>query len=427
MRSVFVRTLVKQVFMLILILGLAFSVSAQDVVTIEYWHINSAILGAKAVEQSVARFQELNPNIKVIERFQEGDYGGLLNNLQAAIAAGNPPAVAQVGYNFRLFAFEQLPHKLIADFAATDPDYAAYLESFIEGIPGLGQDGTGLQRAIPLAISVPVLYYNADLFKAAGLDPDQPPRTWDELREAALTIKRETGEYGLGIQVQPNNNWLPQSMIESNGGWILDPQGLPQVSSPEVVEVYELWQKMAIEDQSLPVVTDTEQEQAFMGGRLGMYLKTSAAMKTISNQAAFDLRTGPFPSWGDKQRRLASGGNALFIFAKDEVQQQAAYEFIKFLTSKEGQTIWVLDTGYLPLAQGVQDDPKYLADYFAENPLTKAALDQLPNAVAWLPFPGPRGFEAEQVLVEAREAILNGEPVQAALENAQSRLERLLN
>src|SRR5690606_4320401 len=122
------------------------------------------------------------------------------------------------------------------------------------------------------------------------------------------------------------------------------------------------------------------------------------------------------------ERRLASGGNALFIFATDEKQQQAGYEFIKFLSSKEGQTIWVEDTGYLPLVKGVQDDPKYLATYFAENPLTKAALDQLPSAVAWLPFPGPRGLEAEQVLVEAREAILNGADVAKELANAENRL-----
>src|SRR5690606_16847550 len=106
------------------------------------------------------------------------------------------------------------------------------------------------------------------------------------------------------------------------------------------------------------------------------------------------LRTAPFPTWGDKPRRVAAGGNALFIFAKDPAQQRAAYEFIKFLTSKEGQTIWVEGTGYLPIVRGVEDDPRYLADYMAANPLVRAALEQLPDAVPWAPFPGPRGFEA---------------------------------
>lgn len=399
---------------------------AQKQVTIEYWHINSATLGAKAVEQSIARFEELNPHIKVLGRFQEGDYGGLLNNLQAALAAGNPPAVAQIGYNFRSFAFNELPHKPISDLAAIDSGYENYMNTFVPGITGLGQDAKGVQRAIPLAISVPVLYYNADLFKAAGLDPDSPPRTWQEVREAALAIKTKTNEYGIGIQIAINNNWIPQSLAESNGGWLLDPEGKVGVDADEVIEVYEFWQTLARKDNSLPVITDAEQEQAFMAGRLGMYMKTSAAMSTIARQAKFDLRTAPFPIWGDKKRQIASGGNALFIFAKDEDQQKAAYEFIKFLTSKEGQTIWVLDTGYLPLVQGVQDNPEYLADYFAKNPLTHAALSTLPDAVAWLPFPGPRGFEAEQVLVEAREAILSGAPVRPTLEQAAKTLRQLL-
>lgn len=76
--------------------------------------------------------------------------------------------------------------------------------------------------------------------------------------------------------------------------------------------------------------------------------------------------------------------------------------------------------------KGVQDGPNYLATYFAENPLTKAALNQLPNSVAWLPFPGTRGFEAEQVLVEAREAILNGASVEQELASAENRLNRIL-
>lgn len=190
--------------------------------------------------------------------------------------------------------------------------------------------------------------------------------------------------------------------------------------------MYRFWQAMAQEDDSLPVITDAEQEQAFLAGRLGMYVKTSAAMSNISAQANFELRTAPVPSWGNKPRRIASGGNALFIFAQDPRKQRAAYEFVKFLSSQEGQTIWVLDTGYLPMAAGVHNDSEYLAGYFDENPLTQAALNQLPDSVAWAPFPGPRGQEAEQVLIEAREAILDGAPVEPSLREAAARLRNML-
>ncbi len=88
--------------------------------------------------------------------------------------------------------------------------------------------------------------------------------------------------------------------------------------------------------------------------------------------------------------------------------------------------MWVLDTGYLPMAAGVQDSPDYLRGYFEENPLTQAALNQLPDSVAWAPFPGPRGQEAEQVLIEAREAILDGAPVESTLREAAARLRSML-
>ncbi len=405
---------------------LGYSHAQETPVTIEYWHINSATFGAQAVAQAIEAFHEQHPDIRVIERFQEGSYGGLLTNLQAAIAAGNPPAVAQIGYNFRLFAINELPHTTIDSFAAVDEGYQEYIDGFIPGILGLGQDAAGTQHAIPFAISVPILYYNADIFVQAGLDPDSPPTTWQEVREAANRIREQTGHYGIGIQISSSNNWVPQGLIESNGGYILTPDGEISVDSPEVFEVYEFWQALAQEDRTLPVVTDAEQEQAFLAGQLGMYIRTSASLANYMEQSSFDLRTAMFPTWGDKPRRIPAGGNALFIFANDPDEQRAAYEFIKFLTGKEGQTIWVRDTGYLPVVEGVSDDPQFLADFFAENPLIQAALEQLPDVVAWLPLPGERGFEAEQALIAAREAILNGAPVEATLRQTADQMRSLL-
>jgi len=412
---------------LLMVVFLSFSTAqAEAPVTIEYWHINSATFGGQAIKQIVECFHEIEPNIEVLERFQEGSYGGVLNNLQAALVAGNPPAVAQIGYNFRQFAFSELPHKPIEDFKTVDVEYNEVLDRFIDGIVGLGQDEEGIQRAIPLAISVPLLYYNADLFRKAGLDPNDPPKTWEQVRAASLAIKEKTDEYGLGIQISNSNNWLPQSMVESNGGWFLNPEGKVEVYSPKVIEIYKFWQEMAIKDCSLPVVTDAEQQQAFVGGRLGMYIKTSAALTNFVEQANFDLRTAQFPSWGNKPRRLASGGNVLFIFAIDEQKQEAAYKFIKFLSSKEAQTLWVKGTGYLPLVKGVEDDPNYLKSFFSDNPLTAPAREELPYAVPWLPFPGPRGFEAEQILIEARQSILDGESVEKTLQNADRDLKLML-
>ena len=418
------------VISLVPVLGLAAGGQAEDEqqsqVTIEYWNINSADFGEDAVLTIIEEFEEENPNIRVLHRYQTGSYGGLLQNLQAALAANRPPALTQIGYNNRLFAMNELPHTPIEEFS-DDPEYDEFMDGFVDGVLGVVQDSDGVQRGVPYALSVPLLYYNADLFRDAGLDPDSPPETWAELREAAIQIREETGEYGVGLQISTSNNWLPQTMVESNGGYFLDPDtGEIGVDDPRTIEVYEWWQRLALEDDALPVVSDAEQLQAFTGGRLGMYVKTSGSLNNITEQASFELRTAQVPSWGDKRRRIASGGNALFIFANEEAQQQAAFEFIKFLLSRRGQSIWSRDTGYMPLVEGVRDDPEYLADYFDENPLTAAALGSLPYSVAWMPFPGPRGQEAEEVLIEAREAILDGAPVEQTLRNAADRIRDIL-
>lgn len=399
---------------------------AQEPVSIEYWHINSATFGAQAVKQSVAAFEAKHRGVRVVERFQEGSYGGLLNKLQAALAAKKPPAVTQMGYNFRLFALEELPHKAVADFSRSDSGYGSWIEGFDQSVLRLGQDRHGYQRAIPYAISVPILYYNGDLFRRAGLDPDKPPATWEQVRQYAKQIRERTQLFGLGIQISDSNNWVPQSLIESNGGHILDAKGAVAVDRPEVVEVYRFWQTLALTDKSVPVVTDNEQQQAFLGGQLGMYIRTSASLGNFSKQSKFDLRTAPFPTWGGKPRRVAAGGNALFIFGADAREQQAAYELVKFLTSKEGQTIWVKETGYLPVVRGLEQDPAALKDYFEKTPLARAVLVQTSDIVPWLAIPGPRGFEAEQALIAARQAILTGADVERSLKEAASRMTQLL-
>lgn len=138
---------------LALLAAMAVGLAHAQPTTIEYWHISSATFGAQAVEQIVETFNEQNPDVQVVDRFHEGSYAGLLPNLQAAIASGHAPAVAQTEYNFGTFARSGLPHTALDALADVD-GYQAYLGSFTDGLLGLGQDAEGTQHAIPLAISI---------------------------------------------------------------------------------------------------------------------------------------------------------------------------------------------------------------------------------------------------------------------------------
>lgn len=397
-------------------------------VTIEYWHIHTENFGGPNVRELVQKFNEQHPEIKVVEVFQPNDYLGLMQNLQAALAAGNPPAVAEIGYEFLEYATTNLPHLPMEEAAKRDPEGQAFLSNFLPNVLDLGRVN-GKLVGMPYSVSVPVLYYNADMFKAAGLDPENPPKTWAEVRKVAKIIKEKTGNYGLYYPEMPNS-WYDLALMVANGARILtrtDGEIKATFDSSEAIEAYQLLADMVLKDKTALHATAEEGVQAFISGKAGMVVATIAIRNYIETSSKFKVLTAPLPAFDNKPRRVITGGNALVIFAKDPEQQKVAWEFIKFLNSPEALTIWVKGTGYLPHRKGIAEDPKYLKPFMDENPLMKPAVAQLPDAVPWLGFPGSHGLEAEQVLVDARDAILGGrKPVAEALKEAVAKVNELI-
>jgi len=225
--------------------------AANQKVTIEYWHINSESFGLPAVREIISKFEAQNPNIKVTEKFFNG-YMPLMQGVQAAIASGNPPAVAQIGYNYLSYATDNIPHTTIEDLAALhveDKDFlsANYLPNILE----LGKMNGKLQ-GMPYSISNPILYYNPDLFQKAGLDPAKGPVTWEQVEAFSKQIKEKTGAYGLYVQ-EPADSWAQQAMMMSNGAQILlkkDGKLSTGIDSPEAIEAMERYARMALTDKT---------------------------------------------------------------------------------------------------------------------------------------------------------------------------------
>ncbi|OAT82393.1 glycerol-3-phosphate ABC transporter substrate-binding protein [Desulfotomaculum copahuensis] len=396
------------------------------VTTIEYWHVNSESFGGQAVRDLVNEFNRTHPDVKVVDKFQPNMYLGLMQNLQAAIAGGHPPAVAQIGYNFLEYATANLPHQTVDDAAGQDKDGRAFLNDFRSNILDLGRVN-GKLEGMPYSISDPVLYYNSDLFSRAGING--PPRTWDEVRRDARLIKEKTGNYGLYVQ-EPSDNWAQQAMMESNGAKVLtkkDGRATATFDSAAAVDAYQLMADMVLKDKTALHAPWDQGTQAFISGKVGMTVTTIAKRNYIESNAKFKVATVPFPTFGEKPRRVPAGGNALFIFARDPQQQKAAWEFIKYLESPAALTVWTKGTGYLPPRSGVLDDPKYLKPFMDANPLMKAAVDELPDLVPWVSFPGNNGLQCEQAMLDARDAILGGRQTPAgALHAAAEKVNQLI-
>ena len=112
------------------------------------------------------------------------------------------------------------------------------------------------------------------------------------------------------------------------------------------------------------------------------WVHSIAARAGIQRDADFDLRATLYPQHGEKPVRVPGGGNFLTIYSQDSARQNAAWEFVQHLQSPEGFTEWTKGTGYVPLLPGLTEDPAYLADFVAENPIQEL------NGYADMPSPG---------------------------------------
>ncbi len=399
-------------------------------VMIEYWHVNAESFGGPAVKQLVEQFNKENPDIEVVEKYNPDMYKGLTQNLQAAMASGKNPDVVQMGYSYLNYAGENLKYASIPDIITKlSPEDNTYLQdNFLPNVLSLATTDDGKQIGLPYSVSVPVLYYNPDIFTQAGLDPNQPPRTWQEVTQYAKIIKEKTGIMGFFMQ-EFADNWAQQALIESNGGQILakkDGRTVAGFDTPEASAAYQVLADMVKSGDGLHA-TNEEGFQAFLSGKLGMACTTIGKRDNFEKSAKFTVMATQFPSFEGKTRKLPAGGNLLMIFSQDPDKQKAAWRFVKYLESPEALALWSKGTGYLPPRKGVTEDPKGLKDFAEQNKNMQVAMSQMPEVVKWASFPGTNGLQAEQALIDVRDIILSGKQSAAdALKQAAAKINSML-
>lgn len=419
------KRLTKLMLLLVSVLVLS-SCSGSDakpekkMVEVSFWHVFSENFGAPVIKEMVAAFNDSQSEINVTEVYNPDMYPGLMQNLQAEVAAGEAPSIAMIGYNYiNYFAdnFEFVdPETLVENQVPEDKRYLE--ETFLPNILSLGQVD-GKQIGLPYAISTPILYYNADLFKQAGLEP-KAPVTWQEVRELAQIIQQKTGNFGFYMQ-EYADNWAIQGLLESNGARILT-DGKASFASKEAIQAYELLADMVQNKSALHMGAD-EGIQAFSNGKVGMLLGTSAKIGTIQRAVEFELKGGTFPVFAGKERRIPAGGNFLPIMAKEPEEQKAAWQFIKFMMEPEWLAKWSENTGYLPPREEVATDPEGLKGYIEENELFGIAFKEMAEIHSWVAFPADVGAQAEQLFANTRDQILDGTvSVEKALKQAEDEI-----
>lgn len=393
-------------------------------VTISYWHIRGSGVPMMMLNDIIRRFGESYPSITVEQRAYP-NYEPLTQALQAALAARMPPSFAQIGYNYTNYVATNFPHLNIDEAVKRDPQGAEVLKNYAPNILDLGRVN-GVLHGMTNELGTPFLYYNADLFAQAGIE--RPPRTWAEVRDVARHVRDKTGMVGLSM-TETVGMFTHQGLIESNGARLLVGSGRDMrtgVDSPEAIAAMQLIADMT-KEKTAAFLDGNQTVNTFSSGQLAMMLGTSSRLATIQQQAKFRPGTATFPVFDGKQRRVPAGGNALFIFATDPMQQQAAWEFIKFLHTPESLAAWSKATGFLPPRRDLATDPQYLRANYGESSLLRVELEQLGDTVPWVSWPGKNGLQVDKEFTTARERIFaGGEDVAATLRDTANRVSQLI-
>lgn len=392
-------------------------------IKIEYYHVNAETQGGASVKELVDNFNKNNDHIEVTDVYNPDMYKGLMQNLQAKQAAGESPGLVQVGWAFLDYFSNNFdyvsPEEAIEKY---DEDKNFLKDNFLPNVLDLAKNSDGDQVGIPYSLSTPVLYINKDILKEAGLS-EEGPKTWSEVHEFSKTIKEKTGKYGLYIQ-EPADFWGQQAIIESNGAKMIT-DNKASFASPEGIEAMQFYQDMVKDGSALHISWD-EGVQSFVDGNIAMCYTTIARREQIQKGASFDVTSLMSPTFENKERKVPAGGCFLAITATDDDEIKAAWEFEKYLYGIEQMATWTKGTGYTPPRKDVAEAENGLKSFLEENEMMKPAIEQSKDVVSWASFPGNAGLESEQALLDMRDEILAGDDVKTSMENAQEKINSLL-
>ena len=263
-------------------------------------------------------------------------------------------------------------------------------------------------HGLPFSVSLPVGYYNMDLMAQAGLDADSLPRTWDEVVETCAKL-REAGVknpvfWGWNI----TGNWFLQALMWSQdkptvigSDFQLDePEGLKALETMHGIfrgcDMQNLEWKAAL--------------ASFSAGEIAMmYWSTSALGAVERAKGDFTLMTNEFPGLDGAPKGLPAGGNSAMLVSDSDDPKvlDAAWRWLKFITSGEGAADVARTTGYMPPNKAANEI--ILADFYEQNPNKQTAVDQLPLLRDWLAYPGDNGLAITQVIYDGIERIVTGD------------------
>ena len=404
---------------------------------IQFWHAMEAALGER-VNDIAKDFNASQSDSKIVPVFQ-GSYDQTLAAGIAAYRSGDAPAILQV-YEVGTATMMQakkaiIPVSEVFKQAGMPLDEKAFVPAIASYY---GDAKTGHLVSMPFNSSTPVLYYNKDAFKKAGLDPNQPPKTWNDvaadaakLKAAGLSCGFTTGWQGW-IQLENYSAWHGLPFASENNGFNGTDAEL-EFNRPQQIAHIAFLQKMAKDGTFTYAGRKDEAVSKFYSGDCGILTNSSGSLATIRKYAKFDFGTGMMPYdasvKGAPQNAIIGGASLWVLSGKDPNVYKGVAKFLAYLSSPAVAAKWHEDTGYLPVTQAAYDLTQKQG-FYAQHPGADTAIKQMLNKP---PLPYTKGLrlgnmpQIRTIVDEELEQVwAQKKTPQAALDSAAERGDVLL-
>jgi multiple sugar transport system substrate-binding protein len=386
---------------------------------------------ARYHEPIAQAFMKAHPDIRIVFRAPAADYDVGHQAMLREAVTNNLPDIYFPGFHLLGELTDVLvPRKQIVEL---DPLLAAEpaqwrASNYSEKILDLGKVH-GKLYGLAVNASLPVMYFNTDLVKKAGGDPNHMPDTWDGVIALAKKIHETSNLAGMAYNVHEwPDTWLFQAILTQQGVPMLDPTGTRIAFDNDKGLAALTLLRRFVTDGGMKLIGFDESRQAFVAGNIGIFFDTPARMRQVSDLVGtrFPLRTAVFPIDDKAKGGIPTGGCAIVITARDAAKQKAAWEYAKFITGPEAQKIVVEATGYLPTNKRAAG-PEFLGPFYDKNPNFKTVSLETDRAVPWQGYTGASTVQIWRKQREVINAVMRGDLTpEAGLKRLASETEAMM-
>ncbi len=407
---------------------------AGAVTEIQWWHAMGGTNGER-VNKIAADFNATQSEYKVVPAFK-GNYTETMTAAIAAFRAKKQPHIVQVfevGTATMMAAEGAVyPIEQVMKDAGEPFDKSVYLPAVISYY----QTPQGQLLSMPFNSSTPVLWYNKDAFKKAGIS--SPPKTWNDMKSASEKLVKAGYKCGFSF------GWQSWVMIENYSAWHNLALGTKENGFAGLDTEFQF--NNASVKKRLATIADWSKDKLFTyGGRrgdslsmytngeCGMWMNSSAYYGSIKKQAKFEFAQTMLPLDSDvasaPQNSIIGGATLWVLKGRDQGDYKGVAKFMNFLSSPEVQAWWHQETGYVPITTPAYELSKKQG-FYDKNPGTDTAIKQLSLNT---PTPNSRGLrfgsfvQIRDILNEEMEALWSGQKTaDKALDDAAARGNKLL-